>query len=294
MRVRSVDVYVTYRCNLRCTHCFVGDNLSTAQSFSYESLTQLVTEAQRCWHTEEITFLGGEPTQYPRIADAVRLVQRQGLRARLVTNGLHGFRAFVDGFDGPHPPVVGVSIDGSNAETHDAVRGRRAFERLIANIAHARQRGYQLFGITSLSRANAHDAVDILRLCERLGLGWVNVHYVSNRGFATPDMVLSISEWQRLTEDIEERSAALAIDIRLERTGRATDAAHGRAVDGGCQIGRRRRGIPVGGRLLTRPQQQQAGRHQNHDRGGGLRLRDEPLRTLRLRGKRLGTVRSRA
>ncbi|MEU5393921.1 radical SAM protein [Streptomyces tibetensis] len=213
-----MDVYVTYRCNLRCTHCFVGDNLSTAQSFSYESLTQLVTEAQRCWHTEEITFLGGEPTLYPRIADAVRLVQRQGLRARLVTNGLHGFRAFVDGFDGPHPPVVGVSIDGSNAETHDAVRGRRAFERLIANIAHARQRGYQLFGITSLSRANAHDAVDILRLCERLGLGWVNVHYVSNRGFATPDMVLSISEWQRLTEDIEERSAALAIDIRLERT----------------------------------------------------------------------------
>ncbi|MFC9509328.1 radical SAM protein [Streptomyces sp. NPDC057002] len=213
-----MDVYVTYRCNLRCTHCFVGENLSTAQSFSYDSLTRLIAEARQRWQTEEITFLGGEPTLYPRIADAVHLVQRQGLRARLVTNGLHGFRSFVDRFDGANPPVVGVSIDGSGPETHDAVRGKRAFERLVANVAHARERGYQLFGITSVSGTNAHDAVDTLRLCERLGLTWVNVHYVSNRGFATPEMVLSIPEWQALTKEIEERSADLAIDIRLERT----------------------------------------------------------------------------
>ncbi|MFI6373432.1 radical SAM protein [Streptomyces sp. NPDC050546] len=209
---------MTYRCNLRCTHCFVGDNLSTAQSFSYASLTRLITEARRSWHAEEITFLGGEPTLYPRIADAVRMVQQQGLRARLVTNGLHGFRAFVDRFDGPDPPVVGVSVDGSGPQTHDAVRGRRAFERLVANVAHARERGYRLFGITSVSGTNAHDAVDTLRLCEHLGFEWVNVHYVSNRGFATPDMVLSVPEWRALTKEIEEESAELAIDIRLERT----------------------------------------------------------------------------
>ncbi|MFJ8198231.1 radical SAM protein [Streptomyces sp. NPDC096152] len=213
-----MDIYITYRCNLRCTHCFVGDNLATAQSFAFESLTRLIADVRQRWQAEEVTFLGGEPTLYPRIVDAVHLVQQQGLHARLVTNGLHGFRAFVDHFEGLRPPTVGVSIDGSGPETHDAVRGKRAFERMVANIAHARERGYQLFGIMSVSRTNAHDAVNILRLCERLGLTWVNIHYVSNRGFATPDMVLSVPEWQALTREIEEESANLSTDIRLERT----------------------------------------------------------------------------
>lgn len=218
MRVRSVDIYVTYQCNLRCKHCFVGDNLSTGRSFAFESLARLIADLRRHWQAEEVTFLGGEPTLYPRIVDAVHMVQDQGLRARLVTNGLHGFRAFVDRFEGERRPIVGVSIDGSDSHTHDAVRGKRAFERMIANIEHARVRGYELFGIISVSKINAHDVGNVLELCDRLGFTHVNIHYVSNRGFATPEMVLSVSEWQALTRELEICSARLSLDLRLERT----------------------------------------------------------------------------
>jgi MoaA/NifB/PqqE/SkfB family radical SAM enzyme len=213
-----VDIYVTYRCNLRCTHCFVGDNLSTGQSFAYDSLARLITGARSRWDTEEVTFLGGEPTLYPRLIDAVLLAQAQGLHVRIVTNGLHGFRSFVDHFDGARLPVFGVSIDGSSPETHDAVRGKRSFERMLRNIERARERGYRMFGIMSVSRTNAHDVHDILALCDRLGFGWVNIHYVSNRGFATPEMVLPVREWRELAREIEEHTAGLRLDVRLERT----------------------------------------------------------------------------
>ncbi|MFJ3897566.1 radical SAM protein [Streptomyces sp. NPDC090083] len=216
--MRSVDIYVTYRCNLRCTHCFVGDNLSTGQSFAYDSLAHLITDARRQWETEEVTFLGGEPTLYPGIVDAVRLAQAQGLHVRIVTNGLHGFRSFVDRFEGAQLPVAGVSIDGSGPETHNAVRGKRSFERMMQNIERARERGYRMFGIMSVSRSNAHDVIGVLALCDRLGFGWVNIHYVSNRGFATPEMVLSVPEWRALVREIRKSSADLRLDVRLERT----------------------------------------------------------------------------
>ncbi|WP_345646410.1 radical SAM protein [Streptomyces tremellae] len=216
--MRSLDIYVTYRCNLRCTHCFVGDNLSTAQSFAQDSLARLITGARRMWGTEEVTFLGGEPTLHPGIVDAVLLAGASGLRVRIVTNGLHGFRSFVERFEGAPLPVVGISIDGASPGTHDAVRGRKSFERTMENVERARQRGYRLFGIMSVSRANAGDVGDVLALCDRLGFGWVNIHYVSNRGFATPEMVMPIPEWRALAAEIERRSAGLRLDVRLERT----------------------------------------------------------------------------
>ncbi|WP_333771278.1 radical SAM protein [Streptomyces sp. IBSBF 2435] len=218
MRVRSVDIYVTYRCNLRCAHCFVGDNLSTGRSFAHDSLARLIAAAPRLWGTEEVTFLGGEPTLYPGIADAVLLAQARGLHVRIVTNGGHGFRSFVDRFEGARLPVVGVSIDGSTPATHDAVRGEHSFQRMRENVERAREHGYEMFGIVSVSRSNAHDAGAVLALCDRLGFGWVNVHYVSNRGFATPEMVLPVPEWRALVREIKKQSAGLRIDIRLERT----------------------------------------------------------------------------
>lgn len=217
MLVPSVDVYVTYRCNLRCSHCFVGDNLATNHNFPFDSLMRLI-DASPTWGTEEITFLGGEPTLYPHIGEAVGAVQAAGMTARMVTNGLHGFRAFMDHHDGPQLPLVGFSIDGSTPATHDAIRGPRTFNRMIANIEHARSLGYQAFAIVSVSRTNADDLLRVLDLCDSLSFTHVNIHYVTNRGFATEEMMLSVQQWQALCRDVQRHSAHLALDVRIEQT----------------------------------------------------------------------------
>jgi molybdenum cofactor biosynthesis enzyme MoaA len=61
MQVPSIDVYVSYRCNLRCTHCFLGEHLNSNLTFSLQDLIALVDTCPQ-WGTEEITLLGGEPT----------------------------------------------------------------------------------------------------------------------------------------------------------------------------------------------------------------------------------------
>lgn len=217
MIVPSVDIYVTYRCNLRCSHCFVGDNLNLNSHFDFDTLSALIRALHR-WKTETVTFLGGEPTLYPRFVEAVELIQFLGMNARMVTNGLHGFANFMKQFDGSIRPFIGFSLDGSNAQIHDQVRGHGNFMKLMANIEQSRVLGYRSFGIISVSRQNADDVLAILDLCSKIGFEYVNVHYVTNRGFATSDMVLSVEEWQQTYSRIKNHSSTLDFDLRVERT----------------------------------------------------------------------------
>ncbi len=217
MIVPSIDIYVTYRCNLRCSHCFVGDNLNLNSHFDFDDLYALIRSLHH-WKTEEVTFLGGEPTLYPRIVEAVELVQSLGMKTRIVTNGLHGFATFMKRFDGPIKPFIGFSLDGSNAQIHDQIRGRGNFMKLMANIEQSRVFGYQSFSIVSVSRQNADDILALLDLCEEIGFEYVNVHYITDRGFATAEMVLSVEEWQQTYRRIENHSRTLNIDLRVERT----------------------------------------------------------------------------
>jgi MoaA/NifB/PqqE/SkfB family radical SAM enzyme len=218
MRVRSIDVYVAYACDLRCKHCFLGDHLNHKNRFSGEQLRQLVDVAAREWGTEEITLLGGEPTLHPNVIEVVNHIQARGLRARLVTNGQKGFELFLRRFTGATKPTVYFSIDGSEPTTHDYVRGAGTFERLIANIDRARDAGYPSFGIMSVMRCNAHDVLPTLRLCGALGLQHVNVHYVTNRGYASEDSVLPLRDWQELVQVIEQAEPLSNFAVRVDHS----------------------------------------------------------------------------
>lgn len=217
LNVPSTDIFVTYRCSLRCTHCFLGDLLNTSQDMTYSSLAQII---QSCpsWGSTEVTFLGGEPTQYPHITDAVLLARKEGLQPRIVTNGQGAFARFVenDSMLGTH---ICISIDGSCAETHDAIRGRRKFLPLMKNAARAKERGFALSGIVSVGRQNASDTYAMLALCADLQLHYVNVHYVSSRGFASNVTSLQPGEWASVCSQIERAAVDFpSLEIRYEKT----------------------------------------------------------------------------
>ena len=215
--VRSIDVFITYRCGLRCSHCFVGENLNTNLDMDFALFEKLVRYA-KTWKTHEFTFLGGEPTLYPGFIEAVLLVQRQGFRARIVTNGHRSYSTFIDRFSDHSLPFICFSIDGSKSQIHDSIRGNGSFRILMKNIERSKQLGYRVGGIVAISRRNAIDAPEILRLCDSLELESVNVHYVTNRGFAPSDHVLSIDEWENTYNSIRAIAGHLRTQVRIEKT----------------------------------------------------------------------------
>lgn len=112
-----------------------------------------------------------------------------------------------------------MSLDGSCAETHDAVRGAGAFDKLLRNVHLAQTRGFSISGIVSLSSSNADDCYQVLSLCAELGFEYVNLHYVSSRGFAGQAAALSIDEWAGVVSEIDRACTDFpSLEVRYERT----------------------------------------------------------------------------
>lgn len=231
--VSSIDVFITYRCGLRCSHCFVGENLNLKLDMDFDLFTKLVNTAHQ-WNTTELTFLGGEPTLYPQFLTALELAQQAGYNTRIVTNGQQSYSSFLENFTGTQRPFICFSIDGSCPQVHDGIRGQGSFHRLLDNIYRTKELGYRTAGIISVSRQNAHDIVRLLDLCDALTLEYVNIHYVTNRGFATADTVLSVEEWEKIYVEIAAASSRLHTELRIEKTfyNRDTVPLHCAVVEG--------------------------------------------------------------
>ncbi len=217
LNIPSIDVFITYKCGLRCSHCFVGERLNLNTDMDFDLFEKLVKTATT-WNTKEITFLGGEPTLYPQISEAIQLAQAENIHTRIVTNGHRSYTKFVNNFKSASLPFICFSIDGSNDKVHDSIRGEGSFDVLLKNIRLSKKLGYRIGGIISISRQNAHDVTSILSLCDALEFEHVNIHYVTNRGFATAAMVLSVDEWEMIYSQVEKISSNIKTSIRIEKT----------------------------------------------------------------------------
>src|ERR1043166_9252873 len=172
----------------------------------------------KSWNTKEITFLGGEPTMYPRFKEALELTHKANYRARIVTNGHASYASFLDSLKEAPLPFVCFSIDGSRSLVHDAIRGNGSFRALCDNVSRSSDQGIRMAGIVSLSRQNVDDLEAILRLCDSFNFEYVNIHYVTYRGFGKPEIVLSIQEWKQAYARIVSLSKSITTELRVEKT----------------------------------------------------------------------------
>jgi MoaA/NifB/PqqE/SkfB family radical SAM enzyme len=229
LNVESIDVYLTFKCGMRCSHCFVGDNLSSNADMTLESLHRLLRTAHS-WKTRQVTFLGGEPTMHPNFDQALSMAASEGYATRIVTNGHLSYARFLrrrvpPGF------LVCFSVDGATAEVHDRIRGIGTYEVLLNNVKASISARYRVAGIISLSKQNVSQIGDILQLCDDLGFEYVNVHYVTNRGFARREIVLSVQEWATTYAQIRSISKKLKnTEVRVEKTFEESSAIHFRCA----------------------------------------------------------------
>ena len=85
----SGSLEVTFRCNLRCAHCYLGDNRSGVpgeQELTKEEIFAIldqVTEAGTLW----FLLTGGEPFIRPDFMDIYRYAAHKGLLVTIFTNG---------------------------------------------------------------------------------------------------------------------------------------------------------------------------------------------------------------
>lgn len=186
--MKSIAVYLTGACNLRCKHCSVGlDQYHPRETLDDAAILHVLGRAAERG-VAYVTLLGGEPTytnhDLGRIAkEATRL----GLKLSINTNLF-----FVEkllpllGFSGLANIVV--SLDGACEPSHDAMRGKGSFRRTMDNLAiltaeRDRSRPDLTIDLTFvLTELNRRDVPEIIELAQSSGANRLNVNLINPVG----------------------------------------------------------------------------------------------------------------
>lgn len=156
---------LTSRCNLRCKHCYASSRPWDGE-LTEKRVLKIIEEACEMG-VENLHLTGGEPLLRK---DIFRILEaaKNGTNTSIFTNllaidrkkarklGSLGIRVF-------------TSIDGAVRETHEAIRGKGAWNLLMRSISILKEEGVSLTPIFSISRLNFHEAGDFVHLAEGLG-----------------------------------------------------------------------------------------------------------------------------
>lgn len=126
----DAELHLTHNCNLVCPHCF-QDSKKNSDKLSHLTPTEWyeIFKQFENLNMHNIIISGGEPLFYEGFSELIELIVNLRLNYVFLTNGMLIDENNIHYFKSKNIQLT-ISLDGHNAEIHDAIRGHGAFHRL--------------------------------------------------------------------------------------------------------------------------------------------------------------------
>jgi len=251
---------VTYRCNLRCAHCYIdAHERSACGELTSEEALALVNDLAEM-RVPVLLFSGGEPLMRKDTLGLARYALEKGLRPVLSSNGTLIDAHMASRIRAAGVQYVGVSIDGLEA-THDRFRCMPgAFRAAVDGIRHCNQAGVKAGIRFTLSAINCADLPGVLDLVEELAVPRFCLYHLvySGRGTALKGhdvapaqrraaiqtLIERVLDWERrgvdtevLTTDQHADGVLLQAHMAERDPDRADEVRRLLQMHGGCSAG---------------------------------------------------------
>ena len=180
-KLTSIYFYLTEGCNLKCRHCWLAprfDEKVKLPTLPVDLFQRAITEAKPLG-LQSVKLTGGEPLMHPRFTDLLEIVRDEDIGLAIETNGVLCTRETAKEIGKAPHSSVSVSIDGSDAETHEWMRGvAGCFEQSKQAVRNLVNAGIETEIIMSLTRRNTDQIEDVIRMAEDLGASSVKFNIV--------------------------------------------------------------------------------------------------------------------
>lgn len=177
------EIAVTYRCNLSCDFCYVGDR--EYGELNTNGLKRILLKIYQEANVPSVSFTGGEPLLRKDLGELVSYASQIGLWTNLITNGTLLDRENVRALKEAGLSSAQVSIEGPNPEVHDRITGLAgSFKATIRGIGLLRDAGIPVHTNTTISRNNIGWLRDIIGLAKGLGLSRLSMNLLIPCGAA--------------------------------------------------------------------------------------------------------------
>jgi|GEM_PF-2554788 MoaA/NifB/PqqE/SkfB family radical SAM enzyme len=195
-----VSIELTYDCPSSCRTCnlwtpeFRAARVGGCEKLSTEQWRSIIRNLSGCG-VRYAMICGGEPFVYSGIFEIFKELKTAGITFTSFTNGLLITQDRAEGIVASGLDTLAISLDGSTAAVHDAVRGTPgSFEKTTTAIRMI-SRLKKLYGAdsprialsTTISSMNLADIVNIPALAAKLGAASLGFHLYSTVDTAVMD-----------------------------------------------------------------------------------------------------------
>lgn len=191
---------LTRRCGLACKHCRAGaEDIAYENELSTDQCMQLLDNI--AGFSKPIVILtGGEPLLRSDVFEIARDGNQLGLRMVLATCGVGLDDDIAKKISDSGIKAISFSIDGANAQSHDAFRGvPGAYNHVIKAIEVAKHHNIDFQINTTITAGNLNDLHEIMDLAIRLGAKTFNPFLLvpTGRGKELADQQISAEQYER-------------------------------------------------------------------------------------------------
>ncbi len=189
-------IYTNYDCNLSCRYCVAESFVGAARNgLALPQVCRLIDEAVMLGMTE-LFLTGGEPFI---LHDIFSMLQDglERMRVTVLSNGilLKGKRlGQLEALPHRERLTVQISLDGSNAATHDVYRGAGSWQKAIDAIMRLKAAGFHVRLGTTQTPENSQDLAAMCQLHRALGIPDEDhiIRPLVRRGFSAKGMAIAL------------------------------------------------------------------------------------------------------
>ena len=213
---------VTQSCDLACKHCrAAAQPLPHPDELTHEEGLALIDQIAAL-RIPIFVFTGGDPLKRPDVFDLIRYAAQKGVHVALTPSATPLLtRDAIFKMKDAGLVRLGISLDGSTPEIHDAFRGvPGTWARTIQAIEWANEAGIPIQVHSTISRHNAQDLDNLCNLFERLAIVMWNVFFLVPVGRGQLADLLSGEEFEQVFAKIYELSRRANFQIKT------TEAMH--------------------------------------------------------------------
>lgn len=202
----EAEIHLTHKCNLKCLHCFQESERESEkfQHLSVKSWIEIFNQFEDI-NLHNVTISGGEPLFYKGFNELIQQIVSKRLTFSILTNGILINDKNIDYLCVPNVNLS-ISLDGHNAEIHDLLRGKGAFDRVIISIKKLIQKNAKISISTTIHKYNYRLLRELVLFLIDIGVQRLGLVLIEPMGRAERNnwLILSNDDIKYINESIKK------------------------------------------------------------------------------------------
>lgn len=165
----TLSIHLTDKCNLSCIHCYNESNPYASDELPFSKVKKLIKDFKSLGG-RNLSLTGGDSLLHPDFFDILKISEEFEVLS-VLTNGTNVDEKSAQILSDCRARIQ-ISLDGSNPEINDLIRGGGSFKKIMKGIENLQNKGAgeRIVISTTAMKQNIEDVPAIIELVEKIGI----------------------------------------------------------------------------------------------------------------------------